>query len=76
MSILYVIFHPGEPDDLPEWLEATFGITCPSGQSRFPTPNEVRATLDALEGYTIDYFEGTVNCSATVSDARDPTYGP
>lgn len=76
MSILYVIFHPGEPDDLSEWLAATFGITCPPGQSRFPTPNEVRATLDALEGYTVKYDEGTEDWLATVSDARDPTYGP
>lgn len=70
-----MIFHLGEVDEIPEWL-ATFGIACPPGQSRFPTPHEVRATLDALEDCTIDYFEGTEDCAATVTNTTSPDQWP
>jgi hypothetical protein len=68
MSVLYCIFHLGDVDELPAWL-ATFGINCPRGESRYPTPNEIRQVLDDLEGYTVEYAMDADSCLVTISTA-------
>lgn len=59
MGDLYVVMPLDVDDALPAWL-AEFGIAMPGPgvASRYPTPNEIRAVLDALPGCRVTYDVG------------------
>jgi hypothetical protein len=58
------------------WLQS-MGIAVPSNWrlSRYPTPNEIRAVLNAIDGYTIDYFVSDRHWQVTIAEKAQPETG-
>ena len=79
MGIQYYIVplgsYGGRSDALASSLEA-FGITIAVDQSpsRYPTPREIRAVLDQLDGYAVTYHVDAYTWWADVTDAVDPQH--
>lgn len=62
-------------DEARDWL-ATEGFAAPDSDGRCPTPNELIATLDALEDQTVDYNISSNNWQAQIDDRQSPKTGP
>ena len=72
MGVLYSAF----PIDsrTRDWLCGD-GIACPEVDGRWPTPNDIAAVLNALDGFASDYTISPGVWQAEVSDTSDPEHG-
>ena len=64
-------------DEVTTWLQS-MGLTVPSDWrlSRYPTPNEIRAILNAMDGYRVDYFVSDRHWQVTIAEKAHPETGP
>jgi hypothetical protein len=76
MGVIYIV-HPLD-DDVRPWLDEQ-GVPYPelSGPSRHPTPAEVRTSMEALDGYTVDVNSSDVGglWQADIYHTEDPESG-
>jgi hypothetical protein len=62
----YVVIPTSELDDESrEWL-ADQGVVLPAAMGRWPAARELRATLDALPGYVVEYTDSATGWDAEV----------
>ena len=68
--------YESRSDALASDFEA-FGITIAGDQapSRYPTPREIRAILDQLDGYAVTYHVDAYTWWTDIVDAMDPQQG-
>jgi hypothetical protein len=63
---IYVVFPTSELDDeARDWL-ADQGVVLPAAMGRWPSARELRATLDALPGYVVEYTDSAMGWDAEV----------
>lgn len=55
------------------WLQG-LGVSLPNNwnQSRYPTPNEIRSTLDRMMQYRVDYYITRQDWQATIAEKATP----
>lgn len=67
MGVIYTVIPlPDEKDEIVAWLHS-LGVSCPVGEGRYPSIQELRSVLDHLDGYTIRYSTGQGHWYADVS---------
>jgi hypothetical protein len=72
MATSYSVFPVSEASVV-QWLKDR-AIELPGDweQSRYPTPAEIRLTLDRMPNYQVDYFITKQDWQATISEVKDP----